>query len=131
MPWKYVQVSGEIRQDDEHIAWGYSGRGPGKNNPACQAVHSVGPIPCGLYTIGEPYDSKEHGPYVLPLTPHPANQMYGRSGFLIHGDSIREPGTASEGCIIASKITRLTIGESNDRLLLVTSGLKSEDKEER
>lgn len=122
--WQFVQVSGEIRQDGEHVAWGYAGKGVGKNNHSCQSVHNVGPIPCGLYTIEAPHDTKDHGPYVLRLEPDPGNQMFGRSGFLIHGDSIADPGTASEGCIIASKLTRLRIWESGDHILQVVSGLK-------
>lgn len=124
--WQYIQVSGELKQDGEHAAWAYSGHGIGKNNPASQSVHNVGPIPCGLYEIGEPINTSAHGPYCLPLTPRPDNMMWGRAGFLIHGDSIQEPGTASEGCIIASKLTRIRIWESGDRLLQVVSGLKEE-----
>ncbi len=117
--WHFVSSTGEISQDSDHVAWGYAGKDAGKNNPAMQHVHNVGPLPCGLYEIGQPYNTKEHGPYVLPLTPDPGNEMFGRGGFLIHGDNIQSPGTASEGCIIASKLTRLRIWESGDHRLQV------------
>ena len=39
-------------------------------------------------------------PVAMPLIPDPANQMHGRSGFFIHADSIADPGSASEGCIV-------------------------------
>ena len=129
--WQFVINSGEIRQDVEHVAWGYSGKGIGKNNPAAQSVPNVGPIPCEFYTIEDPHDTKDHGPFVLRLIPDVTNVMFGRSGFLIHGDSVQAPGTASEGCIIASKLTRLRIWDSGDRRLQVVSGVKSDDKEER
>lgn len=121
--WQYKQNDGEISQDGEHVAWGYSGHGPGRNNPALQSLHNVGPIPVGLYTVEDPHDTKDHGPYVLRLVPDATNEMFDRDGFLIHGDSIQNPGTASEGCIIASKLTRLRIWESGDHVLQVISGV--------
>ena len=95
--------------------------GTGKNNPAMQNVADAGPIPRGNYTIGVPIDlaGGPHGPYVLPLTPNPANQMFGRFGFLIHGDSIAKPGAASLGCVILSRTIREAIAASGDRELTV------------
>jgi hypothetical protein len=40
--------------------------------------------------------------------------MFGRSGFLIHGDSIIRPGTASRGCIILAREIREQIAASGD-----------------
>lgn len=120
MTWGYKQSSGWLSQDGENIAEGYSGAGDGKNNPAMQDVPNVGPIPTGTYTIGEPSDTKTHGPYVLHLIPDPANEMFGRSGFLIHGDSVVAPGTASEGCIILPRKVREQIWASGERELVVT-----------
>jgi len=125
MTWRYEQKTGRLLHyaDDEstaeRVAIGYSGAGEGKNNPAMQDVQNVGPLPIGQYTIGEPTDTKTHGPYVLHLTPDPANEMYGRSGFLIHGDSVVEPGTASEGCMIFSRTIREKVWDSGDRQLEV------------
>jgi hypothetical protein len=119
MTWRYAQATGWLAHDGENVAEGYSGAGEGKNNPAQQDVHNIGPIPVGQYTIGEPSDTKTHGPYVLHLTPDPANEMFGRSGFLIHGDSVVHPGTASEGCIIMPRTVREKIWVSADRDLVV------------
>jgi Protein of unknown function (DUF2778) len=129
--WTYVQKTGELLRDGNHRAFGYSGYNDpangqlGKNNPALQNMHDVGPIPVGQYDIGSPTDTVTHGPFVLPLTPHPTNQMFGRSGFLIHGDSVVEPGTASRGCIIMSRQVRNDIAASGDTLLQVLSGIQS------
>lgn len=78
-----------------------------------------GPIPQGLYYIGKPIDTIIRGPHVLPLTPSPENQMYGRGGFLIHGDSIVDPGNASDGCIILPLFVREAISSSDDMTLAV------------
>lgn len=119
MTWTYEQATGRLLQDEGLIALGYSGKGEGKNNPDLQNVQCVGPAPRGKYTIGTPVDTVTHGPYVLPLTPNVDNDMCGRSHFLIHGDSVREPGTASEGCLIFGRATREKIHASGDNLLEV------------
>lgn len=115
MSWDYEQSSGQLSKDGVQVAVGYSGAGEGKNNPAMQSVPNVGPIPLGSYTAGDPYDTMTHGPFVLRLTPSPANDMFGRAGFLIHGDSVVAPGTASEGCIILDRAVREQIAASADR----------------
>lgn len=116
MTWKYDQRSGELSLNGEVYAMGYAGAGEGKNNPDMQHVHNVGPLPRGKYTIvGRPYDTKAHGPFVLRLQPDPCNEMCGRAGFLIHGDSIKNPGTASEGCIIVPRPVREKIWASGDK----------------
>ena len=68
-----------------------------------------------------------HGPYVLPLTPDPENLMYGRDGFLIHGDSITNPGSASEGCIILPRSARTMIAASGDNRLEVVGDKLASD----
>jgi len=102
--WSYDQATGDLfKTDGELVATGYSGFGPGKNAPTWQDHHDVGPIPRGRYSIGAPRDlaGGPHGPFVLPLTPSPSNQMWGRRGFLIHGDGLGDhAGSASHGCII-------------------------------
>ncbi len=130
MTWHYQQTTGKM-MDEHGYVWGigYSGAGEGKNQPEFQQVHDVGPIPQGGYVIGAPHDSPEHGPYVLPLIPHAGTELYGRSAFLIHGDSVHVPGTASHGCIIMSRDVRNEIWRSGDHSLVVTSGL--EEQQER
>ena len=117
--WTWEQATGRMLHDNERVAIGYSGAGECKNVPDAQDVHNAGPIPRGTYTIGEPSDTKTHGPYVLHLTPDASNNMCGRSGFLIHGDSVVAPGTASEGCIILGRLIRQKIWESGDTQLEV------------
>ena len=119
MTWKYEQESGQLSQNGADVAIGYSGAGNGKNNPAMQDVPRIGPIPRGFYTITEPHDTTTHGPYVLGLTPDSENDMHGRSAFLIHGDSVKAPGTASLGCIIMPRKVREQVWDSGDNRLEV------------
>lgn len=122
--WTYVQNSGALLDPTgKLLATGYSGAGVDKNVPADANVENMGPLPCGFYTIGPPENTIEHGPYVLTLTPDPANQEFGRGGFLMHGDSIQHPGCASKGCIVMPHVTRVTVWESGDTRLEVVSGL--------
>jgi hypothetical protein len=124
--WTYVQKTGELLRDGLHIAVGYSGWKNGKNNPEMQNVEEAGPIPVGKYFIGTPHDTLTHGPFVLPLTPDPGNEMFGRSAFLVHGDSVVAPGMASRGCIIMSRAVRTEVAESGDKLLQVISGTRED-----
>lgn len=117
--WIYSQSTGSLWSDNgERVATGYSGKGEGKNNPALEHVKNVGPIPRGLYTIGQPYNSDNVGPYALPLTPvlHDAHE---RTDLLAHGDSISDPGNASEGCVILPRPIRQRIFNSGDLILKV------------
>lgn len=118
--WTYAQKTGNLLQDGTLVATGYSGGGEGKNVPSMQAVHDVGPIPQGNWTIsGPPINTPEHGPYVLKLTPDPGTNLFGRSGFLMHGDSVNAPGTASKGCIIMPRTAREQVWDSGDTELEV------------
>lgn len=119
---QYSQSTGRWILDNGHVLGvGYSGHGPGKNDSSYQACPNIGPIPVGTYTIGQEYTHPEKGPIVMRLTPDPKNQMFGRSGFLIHGDSIKMPGTASEGCLVFDHNSREIIAGLKDRLLKVVS----------
>jgi hypothetical protein len=122
--WTYEQASGRLLDDGgEVVGIGYSGFGDGKNNPDAQHIPNVGPLPCGFYTIGPPRDSQTHGPFVLPLTPDVENEMFGRSAFLMHGDSVHKPGTASLGCMIQCRDVRENkVWASGDRRLQVVPG---------
>jgi hypothetical protein len=127
MPWTYEQSTGKLLDPDGNVVGiGYSGAGDSKNQPDAQNLADKGPIPCGEYTIGKPVDTVTHGPYVMPLTPAKSNTMFGRSGFLCHGDSVISPGTASEGCIIQSRDVRNQLGASKDRKLVVVSGIQAD-----
>ena len=118
--WTYAQKTGELQQNEQHVATGYSGTGEGKNNPDMQSVRNVGPIPQGDWTIaGPPVNTAEHGPYVLRLMPNDGTQTFGRSGFLMHGDAKNAPGTASQGCVIMPRNVREQVWDSGDRDLQV------------
>jgi hypothetical protein len=121
MAWTYNQSSGHLSHNGQVVAIGYSGHEEGKNNPAMQQVPNVGPIPQGRYSIGPPRDSAKVGPFALPLEPEPGTNTFGRSAFMIHGDSIVHPGTASEGCVILLREARNLIAASGDAELVVTA----------
>lgn len=121
--WQYKISCGELwRLDDRpHLeATGYSGAPGFKNNSAAITRIGEGPIPPGMYTIGAPHDTDTHGPYVLPLTPDATNKMYGRDSFLLHGDSVHAPGTASKGCVCIPRSAREAVWNSGDHRLQVT-----------
>lgn len=118
MPWTYEISTGRVLDPNRMLlAIGYSGAGSGRNNVNSQEIPNVGPIPEGTYDIGAPQDTEQHGPFVLPLEPYLTNEMYGRSGFLCHGDSLEAPGTASHGCLILPRWARERIWESEDHAL--------------
>ena len=94
----YSQTSGELRRDDVLIGKGYSGHGEGRNNPALDHLHDIGPTPRGEYTIGSPYTDPHKGPLCFRLFPKPGTDLHKRSGFLLHGNNALND--ASRGCII-------------------------------
>jgi hypothetical protein len=55
----------------------------------------------------------------MALTPEPGTDTLGRDGFLIHGDSVENPGTASHGCIILPRAVRDQISASGDKQIQV------------
>lgn len=117
--WFYSQSTGVLQHDDEIVSCGYSGKGECKNDPDEQVKHNQGPIPRGKYRMQPPQDTPAHGPFVIGLAPDMSNQMFGRSGFLIHGDSVARPGEASEGCIILDRAARTRLWSSGDHDLEV------------
>lgn len=121
MSWRFCSSTGGLYLNDRPVALGYSGHSEGRNNPDLEAQARVGPIPAGRWLIeGPPIDTASHGPYVLRLEPADGTNALGRSGFLMHGDSIEHPGDASLGCIIMPRATRQQVWESGDRDLFVS-----------
>jgi hypothetical protein len=55
----------------------------------------------------------------MRLQPASTNQMYGRGGFIIHGDNKTGNQSASEGCPILNKDIRNEIGDSGDNAFKV------------
>lgn len=94
--------------------------GEGLNDPSMVAVKGVGPLPPGIYEIGDPFDHPTTGAYSMRLTPLQPDVMYGRSAFLVHGGSL----TASRGCIILPRTVRIAIHESGVRRLVVVATLE-------
>lgn len=124
--WTYVQNSGTLIDPEGRAQGGlYSGHGPGVNNPAMQDIADVGPIPTGVWRMGEAGDNNKTGPLSIPLEAEAETQSFGRSGFLIHGDEIEHPGErlASHGCIIAPRSVREALAASPDRRLEVIADL--------
>ena len=120
--WNYYQNSGELFRDGKLVAVGYSGDPKHKNMTEHEGLRSKGPIPRGLYRMFYVY--KKHpklGPYAIALRPVGHNCL-GRSGFMVHADSIRNPGAASQGCIIMpSDVRRLMadcVGKRDDSELI-------------
>lgn len=121
--WTYSQSAGTMTNAaGEVIATGYSGNGASMNEPADEDTEDHGPLPQGNYAIGAASTHPVLGPVSMELTPDPANEMFGRSGFFIHGDNAALDHTASDGCIILPRAARETIAESGDVNLKVVSG---------
>jgi hypothetical protein len=114
--WKYSQSTGELfNPGGDILDTGYAGKGSAKNNPDNQCVADTGPIPRGFYDVQPAVKHLKLGPVAIPLSPDGNNDMCGRSGFFIHGDSVSDPGNASEGCIIMKRATREEVNASGDK----------------
>jgi hypothetical protein len=100
------------------LSIGYAGHGEGINNGSLQHKRDVGPIPAGDWKIGA---NPISAPTVTTLTlePEPATKTFGRSGFLIHGDSAGGTKAASRGCIVLPRHVRLQVAGATDKRLLV------------
>jgi hypothetical protein len=121
--WTYEQSTGRLSNRGTEVAIGYSGHSEGKNNPAMQDIRMVGPAPRGAYLIGPAQIHPHLGPIAMELHPEPGNEMFGRSGFFIHGDNQQMDYTASDGCLIFDRETRATIavkGLNGDNMLEIT-----------
>jgi hypothetical protein len=119
--WTYQQSTGRLSHDGTFVAFGYSGDAAHRDNPDADHLSNRGPIPRGRYAIGPVIRIASKGPVVIDLEPtlEQRPRMHGRGGFLIHGDSIARPGTASQGCIILGRRVREGIVASLDRDLEV------------
>ena len=124
MPWVYEIMSGNLYDPTGKFVYrGYSGGDQGRhpegvNNPDDEGLKNIGPLPEGLYTFGTPVEHTHLGPYAIPLTPDPSNDMKGRSGFFMHGDTVAYH-AASEGCIIMPKTVRENCKTSQDQQIHV------------
>ena len=126
----YSQGKGVFLTPGNNVLSGcYSGGGPTgisiyRNNPEWQFVPNWGSLPQGQYTISPEHTVPHLGPCVMALTPSPDNEMFGRSGFFIHGDNPEENFTASDGCIVCNAALRQQIADlvaSGESQLTVTA----------
>lgn len=100
----YHQATGVFERDGVTLFTGYAGHEVGVNNPGLQDRSEVGPLPQGRYTMSQfVAQAKKTGLGTLRLKPDAANQMFGRSGFCIHGDNSVQNRSASTGCIIIGR----------------------------
>ena len=92
---------------------GYAGAGVHKDSPGSQNIYKQGPLPKGCYKVSGVENHPTAGPYSLRLMPlfknDTSNSNRDLNSFLIHGDSPRRPGTASEGCPIMGPSDRRSI----------------------
>ncbi len=109
----YSQSTGVLTDEaGDVVGAGYAGNGDGLNNPDMQCTQGVGPLPQGVYTIGEPHNSPSTGRVTMNLEPDPSNDMCGRSLFRIHGDNPAMNHTASDGCIIMPLNIRYIVAQA-------------------
>jgi Protein of unknown function (DUF2778) len=120
MAWTYNSKTGQLKDAAGNlVGTGYSGHGEGVNNPDLESTPDVGPIPRATYTIGDFFDDPEKGPIVARLTPWDASKVFGRSGFMLHGDNPAENQSASLGCVIMPRDARVAVKNSGSTILLV------------
>lgn len=98
---------------------GYSGYPPYVNDVSAVQKKGLGPIPPGQYSIGEPYQSPNVGPFTMALEAMPGTETFGRGDFRIHGDSSVHPGAASHGCIILPRKDREALYATGEKILTV------------
>jgi hypothetical protein len=125
--WVWSQSAGTLHRDGKLVSRGYSGHGRGKNNPSLQGMAGIGPIPTGRWKMTRVYDSDKVGPFAIVLDKVDAtpgddrDDVTGRGAFRVHGDSVRDPGGASNGCIILPRAVREAMWRSGDRDLEVVA----------
>ena len=124
--WQYSQSTGTLTHISDQTGkvtatypGGYSGFGPGFNNPAMESKAFEGPIPQGKWSIGPPHWDKHTGPYTLDLHPAYGTNTFNRHFFKMHGDNPFHNHSASQGCIIMPPAVRRKVWNSQDHTLIV------------
>ncbi len=117
---KYEQAKGNFYVDGKLLQIGYSGAPDFINQTEFEGRKNQGPIPRGLYSFGQRYGNHPKlGPMSIALIPDAKNNMFGRSDFMIHRDSLSKPGTASQGGIILGRVARNMVWNNTREKLLV------------
>jgi hypothetical protein len=115
----FNRKAGTLSLNGKTIAGVWSGHGDAHNDPSREREKGVGPLPAGIYSIGRLQDGGHLGPEVMRLT-MVEGDAFGRDGFFIHGDHPADwDWSASDGCIIASRLTREWIDAQSDRRIQV------------
>lgn len=131
--WTFEQSSGRLYDETGyHAGTGYAGGNCGKNpeginNPSMQNIPRVGPLPVGVYKAGKVFMQSKLGPFAVELVPDASNEMFGRGGFFMHGDTTPS-GNASEGCIIMPRQVREEFFNSADSTVMVVEHFTPEEK---
>jgi len=100
MSWVWKQAAGELWRDGKLVAAGYSGAPGHKNKTESEGLKGAGPIPRGRWQMFYVYVAGHRlGQYAIALRPV-GHKALGRNDFMVHADSIRNPGAASQGCVI-------------------------------
>lgn len=122
----YAQATGRLWLRDEGsqekatpLGRGYAGHPPHVNATDAEALVARGPVPRGGYKLVGPFNHVRLGPVVFYMEPDKGNQMFGRSGFFVHGDNQFGNQTASHGCIILSRAVRERMQTEGVRRLVV------------
>lgn len=102
---RYVIKSGDLTVAGQTFEC-YAGKGMWINDPDSTDEKARGPLPAGQYRLHPPVQHPRLGPLAFRLEPLPGNEMFGRSGFFIHGDNARGNRSASSGCIVANRAAR-------------------------
>ena len=111
----YSQASGLLQTPEgQYVAFGWAGKGIGKKNPAMDNERCVGPLPKGLFRVGEWEETHPGlGPIVARLV-QVEGETHGRDGFYFHGPA-SDPnhyGQESMGCIVVPRAGRLKAREA-------------------
>jgi len=88
---------------------GYSGTGPGRNNPDYNSVPFVGPTPRACYIVGELIPTSNLGPNIRQLTPVDTFPSDTRDPSTIYMHGNNSSNDASKGCMIMPPQTRTDI----------------------
>jgi hypothetical protein len=116
--------SGEISQNAETIDMGYSGAPGHVNNPADCGLVGEGPIPPGVWQMGDPVNDPETGVFSIPLWMIQGDPLgrdvYTPGNFRWHGDNAsKPPQSSSKGCLVSGHASRVIGASDPDRLLTV------------
>jgi hypothetical protein len=128
----FSQSTGFVTKDDgTFVAKGWSGndyrpkenptRIQGRNNPAMQDKHCVGPLPRDMYRVGPWEPHAELGQLSASLTSMGVGESFGRDGFYIHGPGGDDPANCSMGCIVIPHDARVAVAALNPTTITVTT----------